>query len=48
MFTLICARMNGLVNNLEAGDLRRHRIYCDVIVVIYSYVEYNFHALNSS
>ena len=25
MFSLICAWLNGLVNNREAGDLRRHR-----------------------
>ena len=25
MFTLICARINGWLNNREAGDLRRHR-----------------------
>ena len=25
MFSLICARINGWVNNREAGDLRRHR-----------------------
>ena len=34
MFSLICARINGWVNNLEAGDLRRHRAYCDVIVMV--------------
>ena len=34
MFTLICARINGWVNNLEAGDLRRYRLHYDVIVVI--------------
>ena len=30
MFTLICARINGWVNNHEAGDLRRHRAHYDV------------------
>ena len=34
MFSLICARINGWVNNGEAGDLRRHRAHCDVIVMI--------------
>ena len=34
MFTLICARMNGWVNNREAGDLRRYRVHYDVIVMI--------------
>ena len=33
MFTLICARINGWVNNREAGDLRRYRAYYDVIVM---------------
>ena len=33
MFTLICARINGWVNNREAGDLRRYRTHCDVIVM---------------
>ena len=34
MFSLICARINGWVNNGEAGDLRRHRAHYDVIVMI--------------
>ena len=33
MFTLICARINGWVNNCEAGDLRRNRAHYDVIVM---------------
>ena len=33
MFTLICARINGWVNNREAGDLRRYRAHYDVIVM---------------
>ena len=33
MFTLICARINGWVNNPEAGDLWRHRVHYDVIVM---------------
>ena len=33
MFSLICARTNGWVNNREAGDLRRHRAHYDVIVM---------------
>ena len=32
--TLICARINAWVNNREAGDLRRYRPHCDVIVMI--------------
>ena len=35
IFTLICARINGWVNNREAGDLRRYRAHYDVIVMIY-------------
>ena len=34
MFTLICARINGWVNNCEAGDLRCNRVHHDVIVMI--------------
>ena len=30
MFSLICAWINGWVNNHEAGDLRRHRAHYDV------------------
>ena len=33
MFTLICARINGWVNNREAGDLRRYSGHYDVIVM---------------
>ena len=33
MFSLICTQINGWVNNGEAGDLRRHRAHCDVIVM---------------
>ena len=33
MFTLICARINGWVNNRDTGDLRRHRGHYDVTVV---------------
>ena len=33
MFSLICAWINDLVNNREAGDLRRHRGHYDVIVM---------------
>ena len=31
MFSLICAWINGWVNNHEVGDLRRHRAHFDVI-----------------
>ena len=33
MFSLICAWINGWVNNGEAGDLRRHRVHYDVTVM---------------
>ena len=33
MFSLICAWINGWVNNREAGDLRRHRAHYDVSVM---------------
>ena len=33
MFSLICAWINGLVNNGEAGDLRRHSAHFDVAVM---------------
>ena len=33
MFSLICARINGWVNNGEAGDLRRYRAHYDVSVM---------------
>ena len=36
MFSLICARINGWVNNREAGDLRRYRAHYDVIVMTHS------------
>ena len=35
MFSLICAWINGWVNNREAGDLRRHRAHYDVIVMTF-------------
>ena len=34
MFSLIWVWINGWVNNREAGDLRRHRAHCDVIVML--------------
>ena len=33
MFTLICARINGWVNNCKAGDLRGNHAHYDVIVM---------------
>ena len=34
MSYLICVWINGWVNSREAGDLRRHRAHCDVIVMM--------------
>ena len=34
VFSLICSWRNGWVNNREAGDLRRHRAYYGVIVMM--------------
>ena len=34
MFSLICTRINGLVNNHGVGDLRRHWPHYDVTVMI--------------
>ena len=36
MFSLIFVWINGWVNNREAGDLRRYRTHCDVIVMYLS------------
>ena len=33
MFSLICTRINGWVNNGETGDLRRYRAHYDVTVM---------------
>ena len=33
MLSLVCAWIYGLVNNRDAGDLRRHHAHYDVIVV---------------
>ena len=33
VFSLICIRINGWVNNGDAGDLRRHRPHYDVILM---------------
>ena len=32
-FALICAWLNGWLNNRKAGDLRRHHAHCDVTVI---------------
>ena len=35
MFSLICVWINGWVNNLKAGDLRRYHAHYDVIVMLW-------------
>ena len=47
MFSLICARINGWVNNGEAGDLRRSRAYYDVTVMITQWAGSLIHAVTS-
>ena len=48
MFSLSCGWINGWVNNCEAGDLRRHRAHCDVIVMwILGTMEYIFQNANT-
>ena len=38
MFSLICAWINGWVNNREAGDLSRHHAHYDVIAMIMIFI----------
>ena len=38
MFSLICAWINGWVNNREAGDLRRHRAHHDVSLIMSNHI----------
>ena len=45
MFTLICARINGWVNNREAGDLRRYRGHYDVSVMTMN--DFGFYLIKS-
>ena len=37
MFSLICVWINGLVNNCEAGDLRRYQAHYNVTVMCYNW-----------
>ena len=37
--SLICAWINGLVNNRETGDLRPHRAHYDVILIMYLHLD---------
>ena len=41
MFFLICTRINGWVNNSEAGDLRRNRAHYDFTVMHIKGMEYD-------
>ena len=41
IFSLICAWINGWVNDFKAGDLRRHRAHCNVIVMCRSDIEWS-------
>ena len=43
MASLICAWINGLVNNREAGDLRRHVAHYDVTVMLTGTRSYSSH-----
>ena len=49
MFSLIWNWINRRVNNCEAGDLRRHRIYYDISVMYVQFLmtltEYNSHLM---
>ena len=47
MFSLICAWINGWVNNHEAGDLRRHHAPYDVIVMNESDTNYRNGSLSN-
>ena len=47
MFSLICVWINGWVNNLEAGDLRRHCAHYDVIVMQWVQV-FNYNCFRSA
>ena len=45
MFSLICARINGWVNNREAGEWRHNRVHYDVIVMrmtVFSWLYHTF------
>ena len=48
MFPLICAWINGWINNRKAGDLRRHRTLYDVSVMCKSFKKNSFILLKVS
>ena len=46
MFSLICTRINGWVNNREAGDLRRNRAhYDDTVTTWHCLLKPSYHIL---
>ena len=47
-FFLICAWINGWVNNLEAGDLRRNLAHYEVIVMFFSHKNNIYLSVTSS
>ena len=47
MFSLICVWINGWVNNCEAGDLRCHRAYYDIIVIMMAATIHLVHHVNT-
>ena len=40
--SLVCAWINGWVNNHEAGDLKRHRAHYDVTVIIFHWIIFHW------
>ena len=47
MFSLICTRINGWVNNGEAGDLRRKRAHYDVTLMGFTLLAINLQCYRS-
>ena len=48
IFSLICALINGCVNNREAGDLRRHQAHYDITVTLFLANSSRWHWHNST
>ena len=50
MFSWIYARINGWVNNREAGDMRRHQAHCDVIIITIAFccISMSYHDFDTS
>ena len=47
IFSLICTRINGWVNNDKAGDLRRHHAHYAVIVMFRAFIASWLYDLNN-